>query len=82
MPKISNLGHYAEIVKQHALARRAIKQFDAMGRRLENANGNVPEVLREVSTLSAFLASSLDRAALQRLLCLVRFPLQNYCAWM
>jgi putative DNA primase/helicase len=59
LPKISNLGRYAEIVKQHALARRAINQCDAMSRRLETANGNVPEALREVSTLSASLSTSL-----------------------
>jgi hypothetical protein len=59
LPRVSNLAHYAQVIKQHALARRALKTCDAMGHRLENANGNIPEVLREVSTLSASLSTSL-----------------------
>jgi hypothetical protein len=59
LPKISNLGHYAEVIKQHALARRAIKALNAMGHKLENSNGNLADVLREVSTFSAGLATNL-----------------------
>jgi len=59
LPRVSNLGHYAEVIKQHALARRALSVCDLIGRKLEKANGNVPEVLREVSSLSASLATSL-----------------------
>jgi putative DNA primase/helicase len=59
LPRVSNLSHYADIIKQNALARRALTTCDLMGRKLETANGNVPAVLREISSLSAGLTSSL-----------------------
>jgi hypothetical protein len=66
LPKISNLGLYAEVIKQHALARRAIKSLDVMGHKLEAANGNVSDVLREVSSFSAGLAASLREGGAPR----------------
>jgi hypothetical protein len=57
--RISNLEHYAQVIKQHALARRALASCDLMCRKLEIANGNVPEVLRELSAFSTGLTASL-----------------------
>jgi hypothetical protein len=59
LPKIQNLSHYAATIRHNALARRALSTCDVMGRKLQGANGNVPEVLREISSLSATLSTSL-----------------------
>src|SRR6266566_933166 len=59
LPRVSNLGHYAQVIKQHALARRALTTCDLMIRKLEAANGNVPEVLREIAAYTASLSTSL-----------------------
>lgn len=59
LPRIQNLGHYATTIKQHALARRALTTCDLMTRKLESANGNIPEVLREISSYAATLSNSL-----------------------
>ena len=59
LPRVSNLGHYAQVIKQHALARRALTTCDLMIRKLEAANGNVPEVLREIAAYTASLNTSL-----------------------
>ncbi len=64
--RCDNLAHYATVIKQHALARRAIKAVDLMGRKLETANGNVPDVLREVSGFAAGLATSLREGSTTR----------------
>lgn len=59
LPKTKNLAHYAAIIKQHALTRRALTTCDLMTRKLEAANGNVPEMLREISNYAATLSSNL-----------------------
>jgi putative DNA primase/helicase len=59
IPRISNLAQYARIIREHALARGALAALDLMSRKLATANGNVPEVLREVSAFSASLAANL-----------------------
>src|SRR6266566_7713030 len=59
LPRVSNLGHYAEVIKQHAEARRALTICDLMIRKLWATNGNVSEVLREISGYAATLNTSL-----------------------
>jgi len=59
LPRVSNLGHYADVIKQNARARRAIKTCEAMSAKLWGANGNVTDALREVSSLSAALSTNL-----------------------
>jgi len=59
LPRVANLAHYAQIIKEHALARRALTTCDLMTRKLESANGNVPDVLREISGYATTLASNL-----------------------
>lgn len=53
IPRVSNLGHYAEIIKTKAAVRHRIAVCSLMGEKLAAANGDAAEVLREVSILSA-----------------------------
>lgn len=53
IPKVSNLAHYAEIIKTKAAIRRRIALCTLMGEKLAAANGDASDVLREVSILSA-----------------------------
>lgn len=50
LPKVSNLGHYAEIIHTKARARRLIGQFDSNIDRLLSANGNLADVVREIDS--------------------------------
>jgi putative DNA primase/helicase len=63
LPKTQNLSHYADIIKQHARARRAIETCDAMSKKLWNTNGNLSNALREVSAMTAGLSLSLQGGA-------------------
>jgi AAA domain/DnaB-like helicase N terminal domain len=53
LPKISNLGHYAEIIKTKAAVRHRMAVCSLIGEKLAAANGDAADVLREVSALSA-----------------------------
>jgi len=66
LPKVSNLSHYADVIKQNALARRAITTCDTMGKKLCSSNGNLADSLREVSSLSASLATTLREGGAPR----------------
>jgi hypothetical protein len=50
LPKITNISHYAEIIKTRAIARRYIRQADANIERLLGANGNLADLLREIDS--------------------------------
>ncbi len=67
LPRIANLSHYGESIREHAALRRGIALCDTLGRKLYSANGNAAEVLREVATLSAPLRDISGTRALQRL---------------
>ena len=58
LPKVSNISHYAEIIKTRATARRYITQADANIDRLLGANGNLVNILREID--SALLPVEFD----------------------
>jgi DnaB-like helicase N terminal domain/AAA domain len=53
IPRVSNLVHYAEIIKQKSALRRGMALCSLMGEKLAAANGDAADVLREVSILSA-----------------------------
>jgi hypothetical protein len=53
IPRVSNLAHYAEIIKTKAATRAAIALCKQMGEKLAASNGDAADVLREVSILSA-----------------------------
>jgi AAA domain/DnaB-like helicase N terminal domain len=55
LPKLSNLAHYAEIIKTKAIVRQRLFVADAIREKLASSNGNGRETLREVSVLSARL---------------------------
>lgn len=55
LPKLSNLAHYAEIIKTKAIVRQRLFVADAIREKLASSNGNARETLREVSILSALL---------------------------
>jgi hypothetical protein len=50
LPKVTNISHYAEIIKTRAIARRYICQADANIERLLSANGNLADLLREIDS--------------------------------
>ena len=50
LPKITNIAHYAEMIKTRAMARRYIRQCDVSIERLLGANGNLEDVLREIDS--------------------------------
>jgi hypothetical protein len=53
VPRVSNLGHYAEIIKTKSQARRAISLFQSYVERLLSANGDLAGVLQDISNHSA-----------------------------
>jgi len=48
IPRASNLSHYSEVLKQKSLLRKAIARSQLNTDKLWAANGDTPEVLREV----------------------------------
>jgi hypothetical protein len=53
LPRVSNLAHYAEIIKTKAAVRHRIAVCTLIIEKLAAANGDAADVLREVPTLSA-----------------------------
>ena len=60
VPRISNLNHYADIVRHLAAVRRKLSLCDLIGQKLASANGNAAQVLKEVSELSLPLRESIS----------------------
>lgn len=48
LPRVANVSHYAEKIKDNALARRIIRQYDLGIDKLLTANGNLADVLQEI----------------------------------
>jgi len=61
LPKVSNLAHYAEIIKTRAAVRHRMALCNLMGEKLAAANGDAADVLREVSALSAPLREEVEQ---------------------
>jgi hypothetical protein len=61
LPRVSNLAHYAEIIKTKAAIRWRMVLCELMGKKLAAANGNAAEVFLEVSALSAPLREEVER---------------------
>jgi hypothetical protein len=61
IPRVSNLAHYAGIIKTKAAIRRRIALCTLMGEKLAAANGDAADVLREVSALSAHLREEAEQ---------------------
>ena len=61
LPRVTNLNHYVEIVKQKALLRRRAYIAETIRGKLLRANGNATEVLREVSDLSVSLREEVEQ---------------------
>jgi len=58
VPRISNLKHYADSVRQSAKVRRNLQLCDLMAKKLASVDGNAAQVLEEVSELSIPLHES------------------------
>ncbi len=61
IPKVSNLAHYAEIIKTKATIRQRMALCNLMGEKLAAANGDAAEVFQEVSILSAHLREEVEQ---------------------
>lgn len=61
IPKVSNLAHYAEIIKTKAAIRRRMALCELLREKLAASNGDAGDVLREVSALSAPLREEVEQ---------------------
>jgi hypothetical protein len=61
LPKVSNLAHYADIIKGKAAIRDRLFLVESIHEKLANANGNAQEVLRVVAALAAPLTEEVGR---------------------
>jgi hypothetical protein len=61
IPKVSNLTHYAKVIKTKAAVRRGMALCALMGEKLAATNGDAADVLREISALSASLREQVEQ---------------------
>lgn len=54
MPRVSNVAHYARIVKEKAALRSIVHRAERVGELALNSNGNVTEALAEIRSLCDF----------------------------
>src|ERR1700730_8334324 len=47
LPRVTNIGHYAESIRTKSVVRRRLILVDTIREKLEAANGNAPDVLRD-----------------------------------
>jgi hypothetical protein len=66
LPKVSNIVHYAGIVKQKSELRRHLRIAEEISEKLLGANGNAESVHREVSNLAALLTEEVGQNRILR----------------
>ena len=66
LPRVSNLPHYAKIIKTKSAVRDRLVRVDVMREKLLTCNGNAADVLEEVAILAAPLR---DDVGQKRILC-------------
>lgn len=53
LPKVANICHYADAIRENSQARRLIHLYQSNIEKLLTANGNFPDVIREIEISSA-----------------------------
>jgi DnaB-like helicase N terminal domain/AAA domain len=66
LPRVSNLSHYAKIIKTKSAVRDRLARLEVMREKLLTCNGNAADVLEEVAILSARLREHVGQKRILR----------------